>query len=96
MIDYFAPSSENLQQLKSKLGYTGGQMAALASVASAGQWRKYTGGVSPRKVNIHMLFFIAARLTLSHGDLRAIGEKMQEMGADINPEEMVHFGPSFP
>jgi len=89
MVEYIAPSCQDLQLLKHTAGYTGEQMAALASVASAGQWRKYTGGAQPRKVNIHMLFFMAARLSLPPEVLRAIGEKMQAMGAGIDPAALV-------
>jgi|GEM_PF-6209024 len=60
-------------------------MAALASISSRQQWRKYTSGAQPRKVNIHMLFFMAARLSLPPEVLRAIGERMQAMGAEIEP-----------
>jgi len=93
MIEYTSPKCNDLGELKRKLGYTGEQMASLASVAGGQQWRKYTGGAAPRKVNIHMLFFMAARLSLPPEALCAIGEKMKEMGADINPAELVHSTP---
>ncbi|SUG24667.1 Uncharacterised protein [Salmonella enterica subsp. arizonae] len=55
--DYTPPTPEDLNQLKEKLGYTGAQMADLAGVASNSQWRKYTGGESPRAMSPHILFF---------------------------------------
>lgn len=85
MIDYKPPTTTDLRHLKHALGYTGEQMAELASVAGGQQWRKYTGGAAPRSVSLHMLFFIAARLALSPEALRLVGYKMRELGADIDP-----------
>ncbi|EAS4321028.1 XRE family transcriptional regulator, partial [Salmonella enterica] len=51
--DYTPPTPEDLNQLKETLGYTGAQMADLAGVASNSQWRKYTGGESPRAMSPH-------------------------------------------
>ncbi|EBK6266594.1 XRE family transcriptional regulator, partial [Salmonella enterica] len=67
--DYTPPTPEDLNQLKETLGYTGAQMANLAGVASNSQWRKYTGGESPRAMSPHILFFMAAQLTLSEDDI---------------------------
>ncbi|EOD1311498.1 hypothetical protein ACV66F_004278 [Salmonella enterica] len=58
-------------------------MADLAGVASNSQWRKYTGGESPRAMSPHILFFIAAQLALSDEDVAAVLEKMREIGAEI-------------
>ncbi|ECH5262716.1 helix-turn-helix transcriptional regulator, partial [Salmonella enterica] len=70
--DYTPPTPEDLNQLKETLGYTGAQMADLAGVASNSQWRKYTGGESPRAMSPHILFFMAAQLTLSEDDINKI------------------------
>lgn len=86
MIPYTAPTTTDLQRLKDELGFTGEQMADLASVAGGQVWRKYTGGAQARDVNLHFLFFIAARLTLTPAQLRSIGERMREIGADIDPD----------
>ncbi|MDR8480709.1 hypothetical protein [Serratia nevei] len=59
-------------------------MADLAGVASNSQWRKYTGGAEPRAMSPHILFFIAAQLVLSEGELNNILEKMHEIGARIS------------
>ncbi|EAZ8182151.1 helix-turn-helix transcriptional regulator, partial [Salmonella enterica] len=67
--DYTPPTPEDLNQLKETLGYTGAQMANLAGVASNSQWRKYTGGESPRAMSPHILFFMAAQLILSEDDI---------------------------
>ncbi|EMX9222867.1 XRE family transcriptional regulator [Citrobacter koseri] len=85
--DYAPPTSEDLNQLKEQLGYTGTQMADLAGVASNSQWRKYTGGESPRAMSPHILFFIAAQLTLSDKDLALVINKMREIGATIRREQ---------
>jgi len=87
MIEYIAPSASDLQKLKKELGFSGAQMAELASVASGAQWRKYTNGDAPRKINLHMLFFIAARLELSDEALNAVVKRMRLLGATINTIE---------
>ncbi|EAA8162684.1 helix-turn-helix transcriptional regulator, partial [Salmonella enterica] len=76
--DYTPPTPEDLNQLKETLGYTGAQMANLAGVASNSQWRKYTGGESPRAMSPHILFFMAAQLILSEDDINKIIDKMIE------------------
>ncbi|ECF6076505.1 helix-turn-helix transcriptional regulator [Salmonella enterica subsp. houtenae] len=81
--DYTPPTPEDLNQLKETLGYTGTQMADLAGVASNSQWRKYTGGESPRAMSPHILFFMAAQLALSDTELASVLEKMQEIGASF-------------
>ena len=85
--DYAPPTPEDLNQLKEQLGYTGTQMADLAGVASNSQWRKYTGGESPRAMSPHILFFIAAQLTLNDKDLALVINKMREIGATIQREQ---------
>ncbi|EOC7145417.1 helix-turn-helix domain-containing protein [Escherichia coli] len=82
--DYVPPTPEDLNKLKDELGYTGTQMADLAGVASNSQWRKYTGGESPRAISPHILFFMAAQLTLNDVELDKILTKMQEVGAKVS------------
>ncbi|EAM2833889.1 XRE family transcriptional regulator [Salmonella enterica] len=84
--DYTPPTPEDLNQLKETLGYTGAQMANLAGVASNSQWRKYTGGESPRAMSPHILFFMAAQLTLSEDDINKIIDKMIEVGAELKDQ----------
>ena len=81
--DYTPPTPDDLNRLKEQLGYTGTQMADLAGVASNSQWRKYTGGESPRAMSPHILFFMAAQLVLGHEELKAVLDKMQEIGAGV-------------
>ncbi|ELH4237947.1 transcriptional regulator [Serratia marcescens] len=82
--EYTPPSPDNLETLKTELGYTGTQMADLAGVASNSQWRKYTGGAEPRAMSPHILFFVAAQLALSERDLSKVLDKMREIGAKID------------
>lgn len=84
MIAYTPPIPQDLACLKDRLGYTGTQMAELASVSSNSQWRKYTGGATPRPLNLHMCFFMAARLALSEQELGRIAAAMQDMGAIVD------------
>ncbi len=81
--EYTPPRPNELENLKSHLGYTGTQMAELAGVASNSQWRKYTGGAEPRAMSPHILFFMAAQLALDDKELSLIINKMKEIGAQI-------------
>lgn len=80
---YTAPTAEDFQRLKSALSYTGEQMADLFGVAGGQQWRKYTGGMTPREMSPQMLFFGAARLALTDDEFNRVLEKMREIGAGI-------------
>ncbi|HFD2060322.1 TPA: XRE family transcriptional regulator [Serratia marcescens] len=81
--EYTPPAPEDLERLKSELGYTGNQMADIAGVASNSQWRKYTGGAEPRAMSPHILFFMAAQLTLDEVELRRVVSKMIDIGAIV-------------
>lgn len=81
--EYTPPSTEDLERLKSKLGFTGNQMADIAGVSSNSQWRKYTSGVEPRAMSSHILFFMAAQLALSDDELNRVIKKMADIGATI-------------
>lgn len=81
--EYTPPAPEDLERLKSELGYTGNQMADIAGVASNSQWRKYTGGAEPRAMSPHILFFMAAQLVLSEDELDCVVKKMIEIGANV-------------
>jgi len=88
MLYYTPPKPDDLQRLKAELGLTGEQMAALASVAGGQQWRKYTGGAEPRDLNLHMAFFIAARLVLSPDELARVAARMREFGALVDAQKL--------
>ncbi|MBD1589767.1 XRE family transcriptional regulator [Pseudomonas typographi] len=80
---YTPPSTNSLTSFKRELDMTGNQMADLAGLADGRQWRKYTGGATPRELSAQMLFMLAARLTLSDAELEAVYAKMREIGAEI-------------
>lgn len=81
---YSPPTTHDLAALKDSLGYTGEQMAELFGLAGGQQWRKYTGGQSPRDMSAQMLFFAAARLELSPEQVERVLARMREMGAEID------------
>ncbi len=92
MIPYRPPHPLDLQRLKSELGCTVEQMADLAGLAETAQWQQYSGGPEPTRIDVHKLFFIAARLVLSPTQLRAIGQRMVEIGASIDPDQLPRSG----
>jgi hypothetical protein len=80
---YSPPTPADLRCLKEELGMTGVEMAELFGLAGGQQWRKYTGGQSPRGMGLHMLFFAAARLVLTPEELEKVASRMQAAGAQI-------------
>jgi hypothetical protein len=94
MIAYKPPSPQALQELKGALGFTGKQMAELAGLAGDQTWRKYTGGASPREMDLHTAFFMAARLVLTGSALRAVAEEMRRIGVEVDMDA-VCVPPSF-
>lgn len=81
---YTPPTPTDLQRLKSELDRTGEEMAELFGVAGGQQWRKYTGGAQPREMAPQMLFFGAARLVLTDGELQRVLDRMRDIGAQID------------
>jgi hypothetical protein len=53
---YAPPSTVDLEALKTRLNKTGNDMANIAGLPDGRQWRKCTGGASPREVSVQMLF----------------------------------------
>lgn len=85
---YTAPSATDLARLKTDLGCTSEQMAELAGLAQGGQWRKYTGGATPRTLGVHMHFCMAALLTLSDAELARVLAAMREQGAMVDVRQV--------
>jgi hypothetical protein len=81
--NYTPPPAADLARLKDELGMTSIQMADLAGLADGNQWRKYTGGKSPRSMSAQMLFVIAAQLVLDENQIDAVIAKMRDIGAEI-------------
>ncbi|HDR8938718.1 XRE family transcriptional regulator [Burkholderia vietnamiensis] len=86
-IKYTPPGTRDLATLKHELNMTGKQMADLFWLAGDHQWRKYTGGQSPRELSPHMAFVAAAKLCLSEKEFARVLAKMKEFGAHM---EIVH------
>jgi len=61
---------------------TGNQIADLAGVVSNSQWLKYISVESPRAVSLHILFCMAAQLSLSEDELSRVVKKMHDIGAE--------------
>ncbi|MBB5506706.1 hypothetical protein HDG35_002975 [Paraburkholderia sp. JPY681] len=59
------------------------QMAELFGVQGGRQWRKYTGGETPREISPHLLFFAMARLELDPETLERVLNRMRTAGATI-------------
>jgi hypothetical protein len=83
---YKALSTQDLARLQKGLGYTGSQMAKLLGLANDKQYRKYTGGKTPRVVSKHMLFWAMAHRVLKQKDIELVYEAMRESGAVIDPD----------
>ncbi|AOJ67233.1 hypothetical protein WJ32_29095 [Burkholderia ubonensis] len=83
---YSPPSAADLRKLKDSLDKTSEEMAELFALAGGQQWRKYTGGESPRVMGEDRLFYAAARLALTDDEIQRVYSKMREIGADIAPE----------
>lgn len=80
---YDPPSAGDLARLKEELNFTSPQMADLAGLSQGAQWRKYTGGVTPREMGMQMHFYMAALLTLSESELARIADLMRSQGAEV-------------
>jgi len=81
---YSPPKATDLQTLKNDLQRTGEEMADLFGVAGGQQWRKYTGGDSPREISPHILFFAMARLELDDAMIDRVLNRMRQVGATID------------
>ncbi|WP_206217532.1 hypothetical protein [Pseudomonas viridiflava] len=80
---YVSPAPEALARLKDDLGVTSHTMAELTGLAQGQQWRKYTGGLAPRALGMHMHFYMAALLTLSDAELEKVMVTMRQQGAEV-------------
>lgn len=81
---YTPPTAADLRRLKEQLGKTSEQMSELFALAGGQQWRKYTGGESPRVMGEDRLFYAAARLVLTEEELQRVHAKMKEIGAALD------------
>ena len=81
---YTPPTPADLRQLKDQLGKTSEEMSNLFALAGGQQWRKYTGGESPRVMGEERLFYAAARLVLTDEELERVYAKMRSIGAVLD------------
>jgi hypothetical protein len=72
-----------LEKLKQELNLSSAGMADLFGVQGGRQWRKYTGGETPRDISPHLLFFAMARLELDSETMERILNRMRAVGATI-------------
>ncbi|MCP1120495.1 XRE family transcriptional regulator [Robbsia andropogonis] len=86
-MEYIPPTPADLEQLKQTLKLSSAQMANLFGVQSGRQWRKYTGGETPREISPHILFFAMARLELDTDTLNRILDRMRAVGATIDLDQ---------
>ncbi|MDN4515450.1 XRE family transcriptional regulator [Pseudomonas sp. 2,4-D] len=89
---YTPPTAQDLARLKDDLNTTSQAMAELCGLAQGQQWRKYTGGSTPRVMGMHMHFYMAAMLTLSDDELAKVLATMREHGAALQLAD----GPALP
>lgn len=81
---YVAPTPRDLEQLKQDLKLSSAQMADLFGVQGGRQWRKYTGGETPREISPHILFFAMARLEFGAAEIERVLNRMRAAGAEID------------
>jgi hypothetical protein len=82
-IQFSEPSTEDLADLKRRRNATGKEMAELFWLGGDHQWRKYTGGNEPRKMNPHMAFLGAARMALTPEEFDRVLKMMETFGAHV-------------
>lgn len=80
---YTPPTAQALARLKDDLNTTSQAMAELCGLAQGQQWRKYTGGSTPRSLGMHMHFYMAAMLTLSDDEVARVVATMRAHGAEL-------------
>ncbi|WP_459614342.1 XRE family transcriptional regulator [Bordetella sp. 2513F-2] len=85
--NYSPPTTEQLDAFKAELGFTGAQMAELFALGGSHQWRKYTGGQSPRAMSVQMLFFGCAMLELPPEQIERVLARMRAAGAQFDYDE---------
>ena len=83
---YTPPTPAELEQLKTDLGLSSGEMAELFGLASGRQWRRYlsTDPSNRRDMGMHMLFFAMARTELDADTIARVLDRMRKVGAKID------------
>ena len=83
---YTPPTPAELEQLKTDMGLSSGEMAGLFGLANGRQWRRYLSAdpANRREMGMHMLFFAMARLELDTETIECILNRMRKVGAIID------------
>lgn len=84
-IEFKAPTTRDLNDLKNRRNATGKDMAELFWLGGDHQWRKYTGGHAPREMSPHMAFLGAARMSLTEEEFSRVLRYMETFGAYAHP-----------
>ncbi|CAB3678417.1 Uncharacterised protein [Achromobacter insolitus] len=87
ILNYTPPSTDDLARLKDELGNTGNRMADLFALGGSHQWRKYTGGQTPRAMSAQMLFYACAMLELDQSDIDRVLARMRAVGASFDYDD---------
>lgn len=82
-IEFTAPSTKDLNDLKNQRKATGKQMADIFWLGGDHQWRKYTGGQQPREMSPQMAFLGAAYMELTEEEFNRVLRRMETFGARV-------------
>lgn len=82
-IQFSEPSTEDLAELKRRRNATGKEMAEIFWLGGDQQFRKYTGGHTPRKMGPHVAFVGAARMALTDEEFNRVLQFMETFGARV-------------
>jgi hypothetical protein len=85
-IKFDAPSTKDLNDLKTRRKATGKQMADMFWLGGDHQWRKYTGGAQPREMSPQMAFLGAAQMALTEEEFNRVLRTMETFGARVHQE----------
>lgn len=85
---YQAPTPDDLNALKKRLGLTSAQMGDLCALGNSAQFRKYTSPAGQRLLSPERHFLMAALLTLDDAQLATVLEAMREHGAGVDLEPL--------
>ena len=77
---------EELQRLKTELGYTNSQMAALFGVSTSGQFHKYLSDKEAREMGFHVLMYGMLGLALLRGISVTKVEQLHDLARSYGAE----------
>lgn len=83
---YQPPTVAQLKEWRTRLGYTGTQMANILGLKTSRRWRDYADENKPQGIPPANLFMAAAFVTLSAKEIARVLDVMREVGAVIDPD----------